>query len=42
MLRIEPGHDGNAVEESAHRLADAIAEANRQLARYDHQRKAKT
>jgi hypothetical protein len=34
MLRIEPGHDGNAVEVGAHRLADAIAEANRLLALY--------
>jgi hypothetical protein len=34
MLRIEPGHDGNAVELGAHSLADAIAEANRLLARY--------
>jgi len=34
MLRIEPGHDGNAVEVGAHSLADAIAEADRLLARY--------
>ena len=34
MLRIEPGHDGNAMEVGAHSLADAIAEANRLLALY--------
>jgi hypothetical protein len=34
MLRIEPDHDGNAVELGAHSLADAIAEANRLLALY--------
>jgi hypothetical protein len=34
MLRIEPGHDGNAVEVGAHSLAAAIAEANRLLALY--------
>ena len=34
MLRIEPGHDGNAVEVGAHGLAEAIAEADRLLARY--------
>jgi hypothetical protein len=34
MLRLEPGHDGNAVEVGAHSLADAIAEANRLLALY--------
>jgi hypothetical protein len=34
MLRIEPDHDGNAVEVGAHRLAEATAEANRLLALY--------
>jgi hypothetical protein len=34
MLRIEPDHDGNAVEVGAHSLAGAIAEANRLLAQY--------
>ena len=34
MLRIEPDRDGAAVVLGAHSLADAIAEANRLLARY--------
>jgi hypothetical protein len=34
MLRLEPGHDGNAVVVGAHSLAGAIAEADRLLARY--------
>jgi hypothetical protein len=33
MLRLEPGPDGEPVVLGAHSLADAIAEANRLLAR---------
>ena len=34
MLRIEPGHDGAAVVVGAHKLAVALAQARRLLARY--------
>ena len=34
MLQIEPHHDGSAVVVGAHSLAEALAEANRLLARY--------
>ena len=33
-LWIEPHHDGSAVVVGAHSLAEALAEANRLLARY--------
>jgi hypothetical protein len=34
MLSIEPHHDGSAVVVGAHGLAEALAEADRLLARY--------
>ena len=34
MLSIEPHHDGSAVVVGAHSLAEALAEADRLLARY--------
>ena len=34
MLCIEPHHDGSAVVVGAHSMAEALAEANRLLARY--------